>query len=93
MTSKFEGISITTVEAMSCNIPAILYDVPGLRDFNKDGKNCILIPEDIQMLADSVIRLRDHKIEIVKMTEKANILVNEKFDIVNNVDRIYDMYL
>lgn len=93
MTSKCEGISITTIEAMSCNIPAILYDVPGLRDFNKDGKNCILIPEDHHILADCVTELRDDKIEMWKMTESAKILVNEKFNIVNNVNRIYDMYL
>lgn len=38
MTSKYEGISITTIEAMACGVPAILYDVAGLCDFNKTGK-------------------------------------------------------
>lgn len=93
MPSRFEGIPITTIEAMACAIPAILYDVPGLRDFNNEGKNSILIPEDYHLLADSVIELFTNKKEALEMAEKAKDFVNRKFNLENNANRIYDMYL
>jgi len=31
MTSKYEGLSISAVEAMACELPLILHDVSGLR--------------------------------------------------------------
>ena len=71
MPSKFEGISITTIEAMACNIPAILYDVPGLRDFNKKGENSILIPSDYKLLAEKTLYLHKHPEVAFEMIENA----------------------
>lgn len=35
MSSLREGLSISTIEAITCGLPVILTDVPGLRDFQK----------------------------------------------------------
>ncbi|TDD95067.1 glycosyltransferase [Flavobacterium cellulosilyticum] len=92
MPSRFEGIPITTIEAMACKIPAILYDVPGLCDFNKSGKNSVLIAEDYHVLADSVIELFSNKKEATKIAKKAKNFVDSTFSIEDNVHRIYDLY-
>ena len=57
MPSKFEGISITTIEAMASNISTILYNVPGLRDFNKESENALLIDENYKILAEYLINI------------------------------------
>lgn len=92
MSSRFEGISLTTIEAMACQIPAILYDVPGLRDFNKEGENCVLIPEDFHILAEKVISLKtDHK-KAEELALRANNFVITKFSMATNVEEICKLY-
>ena len=92
MPSKFEGISITTIEAMACGIPAILYDVPGLRDFNKEGEHSVLIKEDYHLLADSIIELFQNKNKMISMSEKAKKYVEYTFNLELNANKIYELY-
>ena len=93
MTSGYEGISITTIEAMACHIPAILYDVPGLRDFNKQGENSVLIPEDYRLLAEAVIRLHKNNNEALEMANRAKESVDKLYNMQNNASDIYNLYL
>lgn len=92
MPSKFEGISITTIEAMACRIPAVLYNVPGLRDFNKETECSVLIAEDFHLLAKSVMELYEDKNRQKQLTDNAETFVNGKFDMDKNVKKIYDLY-
>ena len=92
MPSKFEGISITTIEAMACGIPAILYDVPGLRDFNKEGEHSVLIKEDYHLLADSIIELFQNKNKMLNMSERAKKYVEYTFNLELNANKIYELY-
>jgi len=92
MPSRFEGISITTIEAMACKIPTMLYDVPGLRDFNKSGENCILIPEDYQLLAKEVISMYTKQRNLDKMIRCAMNYVNSNYSMQKNVDSIFNLY-
>lgn len=92
MPSKFEGIPITTIEAMACRIPAILYDVPGLKDFNK-GKECAwVIPEDYHLLSEKVIDLYQDREKQKELTDNAKALVDTKYNMKNNAKKIYELY-
>jgi glycosyltransferase involved in cell wall biosynthesis len=92
MTSRFEGISLTTIEAMACEIPAILYDVPGLRDFNKQEENSILIAEDFHLLAQKIISLSTNPTEANVMVNRAKHFVNVQFSMENNSAQIFELY-
>jgi len=92
MTSKFEGISVTTIEAMACGIPAILYDVAGLRDFNRTGENSCLIPEDHQILAEKVIELYSNSDLSGRLTSNARELVNTSYCMEKNASEIFTIY-
>jgi glycosyltransferase involved in cell wall biosynthesis len=92
MPSRFEGIPITTIEAMACKIPAILYDVPGLRDFNVRGENSILISEDYKMLADKIIYLKENPIIADSIANSAKKLVDDQFNMNTNAAKIFDLY-
>ena len=92
MPSKFEGIPITTIEAMACGIPAILYDVPGLRDFNKNGENCLLIQEDFILLAEMVIYLKCNSEKACEISMSAKNFVRRNFDLSKNVSKIIQLY-
>lgn len=92
MPSRFEGIPITTIEAMACAIPAILYDVPGLRDFNKEGENSILIPEDYIVLAEKILHLYENPLKATIIANSARNFVNLNFNIQKNVEKIFELY-
>ena len=93
MSSRFEGISITTIEAMATGIPCVLYDVPGLRDFNQDMVTSIIIPEDYQCLADSICKLYEDKDIRSHNIDAALNLVHEKYYMETNVQKIYNLYI
>jgi glycosyltransferase involved in cell wall biosynthesis len=92
MTSKYEGISITTMEALACGIPAILYNVPGLRDFNKEGEHSILIREDYNLLAESIVSLFNDKNKMKNMSLRAKQYVELKFNLEYNSNEIIELY-
>jgi glycosyltransferase involved in cell wall biosynthesis len=92
MTSRFEGISLTSIEAMACEIPTILYDVPGLRDFNKEEENCILIAEDYHLLAEKIISLKTVSVEATEMVIRAKSFVNSQFSMESNSAKIFELY-
>lgn len=92
MPSRFEGISLTTIEAMACEIPTILYDVPGLRDFNKDSINSLLIPEDFKILAKKTLHLHENPVEACILAESARNFVNENFNMQKNSMKIFELY-
>ncbi len=92
MPSRFEGISITTIEAMACKIPSILYNVPGLKDFNSTGYNSILIEEDYRTMALEIIKLYSNTLLKKKLSFNAMNLVNDVYNMENNANKIFNLY-
>lgn len=92
MPSKHEGIPITTIECMACKIPTILYNVPGLCDFNKENECSILIPENYKILAQTVISLYENKNQQRTITDNAYTFVNKYFNMTENSTKIFELY-
>lgn len=92
MPSVFEGISLTTIEAMACLIPSVLYDVPGLRDFNKEKECSELIAEDFHVLARTVIELYRNKERQEYLIKNAKEFVDRNFYMETNAKRIFELY-
>lgn len=92
MSSKHEGISITTIEAMGTMIPSILYNVPGLRDFNKEKECSELIMEDYHILAKTIIELYRNKERQKYLIHNAKKFVDQNFYMEINVKRIFELY-
>lgn len=92
MPSKFEGISLTTIEAMACNIPAILYNVPGLRDFNKEKECALLIPESTEVLAKSIIELYENPKQQSTLIQNGKEFVDAYFNMEKNARKIFELY-
>jgi len=58
ITSKKEGWGISVIEANACGVPAVGYDVPGLRDSIRNGYNGFLVEDgNIEELANKVMTL------------------------------------
>ena len=92
MTSQLEGISLTTIESMACNTPAVLYDVQGLREFNKEKICSVLVPEDPIQLAENIIRLYENNVLQKEIIKNAFQFVNQHFDMRRNATEIFQLY-
>ena len=77
---------------MACQIPAILYDVPGLCDFNKTGENSISIPEDYRILGEKVLYIQANSNISLEMAIRAKNFVNKYFDMMTNASQIFELY-
>ena len=93
MPSRYEGIPITTIEAMACKIPCVLYNVPGLCDFNKELECSILIPESSERLAETVLELYKNPAKLQQLTDNAFCFISKYFDMDKNIEQIFNFYI
>ncbi len=92
MTSTHEGISLTTIEAMACHIPCVLYNVPGLMDFNSEVETSVSITEDFEILAQSIINLYKDKNKQMFLINNAHQYIYDRFCMENNAKKIFELY-
>ena len=61
MTSRYEGMPMTMLEAKSLGLPVVSYDFPcGPKDLIEDGKDGFLVPEgDKNTFSNCLISLMD----------------------------------
>ena len=57
MTSVREGWGLVITEASACGTPAIVYNVPGLRDAVRHDVTGLVVPPNPQSLRDAMTRL------------------------------------
>src|SRR5205823_5517706 len=57
MASVREGWGLSIAEANACGTPAVVYDVPGLRDSVREGATGLVVPPTPQGLVDGMVRL------------------------------------
>lgn len=57
MTSVREGWGLVVTEANACGTPALVYDVPGLRDSVRDGVTGLIVPPRPDRLAAAMLRI------------------------------------
>lgn len=82
MTSLWEGLPISTIEALSCGLVPIVNDVDGQREIIKDGINGFLIkPHDIKSAEEKILILyNDNKLKD-RLSQNARNSIDETFSI------------
>jgi len=77
---KGEGFGIVYVEAALFGMPAIAYSCGGVTDIIEDKKNGILVePDDVQALANAIVRLSEDKRRIVELGARAREMALQRF--------------
>jgi glycosyltransferase involved in cell wall biosynthesis len=72
LTSLWEGLPRSLVEASYAGLPSLAYAVDGVQDIIKNGENGFLIPPgDIRLAADKILQLASNPSEAKRMGQKA----------------------
>lgn len=80
LSSNYEGISISVLEAMRSSLPIISTDVGGVSETVKDGINGILVEKNnTQEMSDAILKLSNNKKLIESMGEASFVLFNDNF--------------
>ncbi len=82
MTSLWEGLPISTIEAMACGLVPVVNDVDGQREIVKDGVNGFLVkPYDAEDTAAKILFLAKNPEIKDKMSRNAKQTIDETFGI------------
>ena len=94
MTSLLEGIPLSCLEAFVKGLPAVVADVPGLRDLSKHIPLCEkTVVDDERVFADKIGEVSAWtKDELQRRKKASQEAIKEKFDIKKGVNAYIDMW-
>ncbi|RMF94138.1 MAG: glycosyltransferase [Candidatus Schekmanbacteria bacterium] len=94
LTSVYEGISITILEAMACGLPVVATKVGGNPDVIEDGKSGILAENGNEKeIAEAFLVLAKNKELRINFGCTGRKIVYERFNFKNTLQEIENIYL
>ncbi|MBI4057296.1 MAG: glycosyltransferase family 4 protein [Elusimicrobia bacterium] len=82
LTSLWEGLPRSLVEAMKSGLPSVCYSTDGIQDLIRDGENGYLIsPGNVELMAKKLLFLLEHDSVRKQMGQKAAESIGPEFDI------------
>ncbi len=93
LTSLWEGMPITVLEAMCCAKPVVATDTGGIREIVIDGYNGFLVnPKDIQTMSQKLLLLLGSKELREKMGSLGRKHLGSKFNLQSMIQANQDLY-
>lgn len=88
-----EGMPIALLEAMACELPVVVFDVPGIRELVEHEKNGLVVePENPEQLAKSILCLLNDKNQreaLGKNSRRSVIERNSWKTVLNALEAVY----
>ncbi len=93
LSSYYEGLPGSIIEAMAAAKPVVAFDIPSVRELVKDGNTGILARErNIVLLAESIVRIAEHPDTARDMGERARHIARTKYDIRQNIRELEALF-
>jgi len=94
LSSLFEGLPLTVIEAMFAGLPAVASNVGGLPELVSDGRNGFLtIPGSPEDLAQKMLLLAEDDYLRRKMGGESSIIAKSQFALETMISQYRDLYL
>ncbi len=94
LTSEMESFGLAVLEAMSCELPVICYNVGGLPEIVEEGKSGYLVEfGNIEEMAKKAIALLENKSKHLEFSQNARLQVMQKFDSRIIIEKYLNLYL
>ena len=78
--SAHEGLSTVVLEAMSCGLPVVAYDIPGNRQVISSGTNGILVPlKSHESMAHSILELLNNETQREQIGKIARRTITDRY--------------
>ncbi len=91
--SRSEGFGNVFIEAMAAGVPVVATNVGGIKDFARDGENCLLVgPEDAEGAAEAIKKILIDK-ELAGRLKEGGLKTAEKYDwqeIAGRMRKVFD---
>jgi glycosyltransferase involved in cell wall biosynthesis len=69
--SDFQAFGLPALEAMACGTVSVLTDAGGVREYARDGANCLLVaPRDVDGAAAAILRLLSDEPLVARLREE-----------------------
>ena len=91
--SLSDGTPVTLLEAMACQLPVVVTDIPAVLEWVKDGYNGFVLPaRDPQMLASKILTLLSSSYLPKLMGERNLKIAHERADWEKNIKVLENIY-
>lgn len=92
-TSLSDGASISLQEAMACEVPPVVTEIPANLAWIKDGENGFLVPiDDIQTMADRIVYLIRNREIAEKFGKHSRIIIKERAEYEKEMGKVEKLY-
>lgn len=92
-TSLSDSTSLSLQEAMACELPPVVTDLPANREWVLEGENGFVVPiKDIQILAERIACLIENKDISEKFGKSGREMIKEKAEYEREMDRMERIY-
>ena len=92
-TSLSDSTTVSLLEALACQLVPIVTDIPGNREWIKDGVNGFLVPVDKpEILAEKIVEVAQNFEKYQNWIEKNLNLVREKANLEENLKKIEEKF-
>lgn len=90
--SLYEGAGGALIEAMALSLPAVVSDIPSLREVVEEGGNADLVPPgDTARLASSIVALLADPGRLHRYGKRSREIFDSEFDADRAMDRLVDL--
>ena len=90
--SRYEGLPLSVIEAMSLGCPVVASNVPGNVDCVKSGINGYLLPLETDAFTSNILYLYTHSEERIKMGRSSRELFEQYFCIDTQIEKLLGIY-
>ncbi|QNP52342.1 glycosyltransferase [Hymenobacter qilianensis] len=92
MPSLFEGLSISLLEALSCGIPAVVFDVYGQRDLVIEGQTGRCVPTTTEAFTDALQELIEQPILRQRYGKAGRAFVQQHYSMHDSLSKLLRLY-